>query len=62
MHPLHVAVVLILSAGPVAQSPEFTSWIIDPGTETGYGRKLTNTRSNRYAPGDIHVLCTSIPG
>lgn len=39
-----------------------TSWIINPGTETGYGGYLSNVESVYYTGSDVYVACTCIPG
>lgn len=45
-----------------AQGPVITSWIINPGNQTGYGGYLTNTQSVWYTATDAYVVCTCIPG
>lgn len=45
-----------------AQGPTVTSWILNPGNETGYGGYLTNTQEVWYTANDAYVVCTCIPG
>lgn len=45
-----------------AQGPVITSWIIDPGNETGYGGYATNVQTVAYTATDVYVACTCIPG
>ncbi|MBK8498338.1 MAG: YHYH protein [Flavobacteriales bacterium] len=45
-----------------AQGPVVTSWIINPGNQTGYGGYLTNAQSVWYTNTDAYVVCTCIPG
>lgn len=44
------------------QSPEITSWIINPGGETGYGNIPSNCQSIAFTAEDVYVSCTCIPG
>lgn len=44
------------------QDPVITSWILNPGTETGYGGYLTNVLGVQYNNTDVYVTCNSIPG
>src|SRR5690606_16243651 len=56
---------LLFGLAPIAalaQGPEITSWIINPGTETGYGGSLTNVLQVAYTPNDVYVRCSCIPG
>jgi len=45
-----------------AQGPEITSWIINPGSETGYSNYLTNVQAVNYTATDVYVSCSCIPG
>lgn len=45
-----------------AQGPTVTSWIINPGNETGYGGYATNVQAVSYTATDVYVACTCIPG
>jgi len=45
-----------------AQGPEVTSWIINPGNETGYGSIATNVLSVHYTAADVYITSTCIPG
>jgi hypothetical protein len=51
-----------LVLGAHAQSPVITSWIINPGNETGYGGIATNVLSVHYTANDVYVTSTCIPG
>lgn len=53
---------LCVTAMVSAQGPVITSWIINPGNQTGYGGYLTNTQSVWYTATDAYVVCTCIPG
>lgn len=53
---------LLLGLGTTAQSPVITSWIINPGSETGYGGIATNVLSVHYTSADVYVTSTCIPG
>lgn len=58
-----ITLVAMLSvATAFAQGPAVTSWIINPGTETGYGGYLSNVQSVYYTATDAYVACTCIPG
>lgn len=45
-----------------AQDPVISSWIINPGNETGYAGIATNVLSVHYTVGDVYVTSTCIPG
>ncbi|MDZ4823190.1 MAG: YHYH protein [Flavobacteriales bacterium] len=45
-----------------SQTPEITSWIINPGSETGYGNIPSNCQAVQYTDDDVYVSCTCIPG
>jgi hypothetical protein len=53
---------LIGMAHVQAQGPEVTSWIINPGSETGYSNYLTNVQAVNYTATDVFVSCNCIPG
>ena len=46
----------------LAQDPVITSWIINPGSETGYGGYATNVQSVYYNAANVYVSSTCIPG
>lgn len=46
----------------LGQGPVITSWIINPGGETGYGGFETNVQSVHYTASDVYVSATCIPG
>lgn len=46
----------------IAQGPPVTSWIVNPGSETGYGGILSNVETVSYTATDVYVACTCIPG
>lgn len=46
----------------LAQGPTVTSWILNPGGETGYGGNPTNVQSVAYTATDVYVTSTCIPG
>ena len=45
-----------------SQDAIITSWIINPGEETGYNGILTNVQQVAYTDADVYVRCTCIPG
>lgn len=45
-----------------AQGPILSSWILNPGTETGYNGLLSNVQEVHYTASDVYVSCTCIPG
>lgn len=58
---------LILAALPLAffaqnLTPEITSWIINPGGETGFNNLPSNVQSVRYSADNVYVAATCIPG
>lgn len=54
--------VALLAPTVPAQGPTVTSWIINPGAETGYGGYLSNVQTVHYSATDVYVACTCIPG
>lgn len=42
--------------------PAVTSWIINPGTVTGYSGLSANVQQVKYTSTDVYVTCTCIPG
>jgi len=57
-----IALGIGLVLGVHAQSPVITSWVINPGNETGYGGIATNVLSVHYTTNDVYVTSTCIPG
>lgn len=55
-----LSMVLLIAAK--AQDPVITSWIINPGNETGYGGIATNVLSVHYTTTNAYVTSTCIPG
>lgn len=53
---------LLLGLSTSAQSPVITSWIINPGSATGYGGIATNVLSVHYTSAEVYVTSTCIPG
>lgn len=53
---------LLFGLPALSQGPTVTSWIINPGGETGYGGFETNVQSVHYTPSDAYVSATCIPG
>jgi len=53
---------ILFTSAAFAQGPAVTSWIINPGGETGYGGNLSNVQSVYYTATDVYVACTCIPG
>lgn len=45
-----------------AQTPEITSWVINPGSETGYAGILSNVQTVQYSSSNVYISCTCIPG
>lgn len=42
--------------------PEVSSWIINPGSETGFNNLPSNVQSVRYSADNVYVAATCIPG
>lgn len=59
-HFFMLAAIAALSAK--AQDPAISSWIINPGNETGYAGIATNVLSVHYTASDVYVTSTCIPG
>lgn len=55
--PLALTTSLIFGQGPTV-----TSWIINPGSETGYNGILSNVLEVNYTAADVYVSCTCVPG
>ncbi|MBL7943010.1 MAG: YHYH protein, partial [Flavobacteriales bacterium] len=53
---------LCLSLSLRAQFPELASWILNPGTETGYNGIPSNCQLIQYNDNYVYVTCTCIPG
>lgn len=62
MRPSVLLASILCSVPGMAQGPVVTSWIINPGGETGYGGQSTNVQTVAYTPTDVHVACSCIPG
>src|ERR1051326_5073157 len=43
-------------------TPEVTSWVINPGSQTGYNSILSNVQTVQYSANNVYVSCTCIPG
>jgi len=43
-------------------TPEITSWLMNPGGETGYDNIATNVQQVQYSDQNVYVSCTCIPG
>lgn len=65
---MHIRSILVpasfaVAAAAVAQlNPAITSWVINPGNETGYSGILSNVLEVVYNTTDVYVGCTGIPG
>ncbi|HAD14708.1 MAG TPA: hypothetical protein DCF33_19955 [Saprospirales bacterium] len=55
---------LLATANLFAQAltPEVTSWIINPGGETGYNNIPSNVQQVQYSAANVYVTTTCIPG
>lgn len=62
MRNMTVLLLTLAWATMVAQGPTVTSWILNPGGETGYGGYLSNVESVYYTPTDVYVSAACIPG
>jgi hypothetical protein len=62
MRILPAPLLLIACTTALAQGPAVTSWILNPGGETGYGGYLSNVESVYYTPSDVYVSAACIPG
>jgi hypothetical protein len=54
----------LLASPLAAQSlgPDVTSWLINPGGETGYRGIPSNVQKVQYSSSNVYVSCTCIPG
>lgn len=59
---LSLLLLLLSSMTLSAQSPEITSWIINPGGQTGYNGIATNVQKVEYSADWVYVSATCIPG
>jgi hypothetical protein len=60
---LTVTTILAISISGFAQlTPDVTSWIINPGADTGYSGILSNVQIVQYDTTYTYVSCTCIPG
>lgn len=57
-----VASAAIAVSAAAQLNPAITSWVINPGTETGYSGILSNVLEVVYNSTDVYVGCTGIPG
>jgi hypothetical protein len=62
MRAFLIAPLVHLASLALAQGPTITSWIINPGNQTGYGGISSNVQSVHYTASDVYVTCTCIPG
>lgn len=46
----------------IAQGPAVTSWVRNPGTETGYNNLPSNVQIVQYSANNVYVSCSCIPG
>jgi YHYH protein/Secretion system C-terminal sorting domain len=60
--PLAVACALCTTLAAAQLNPAITSWVINPGTDTGYNGILSNVLEVVYNNTDVYVGCTGIPG
>ena len=51
-----------ITSSVFGQGPAVTSWIINPGSETGYNGILSNVLEVNYTTTDVYVSCTCVPG
>jgi hypothetical protein len=60
----YIAVLLFLSSSlSYAQlTPEITSWVINPGSEKGYGGLISNVEQVQYSADNVYVSSSCIPG
>lgn len=53
----------LISVAVNAQLPPIvTSWVINPGSQTGYNGILSNVQTVQYSNNYVYVSCTCIPG
>lgn len=62
MRPTILFLLRLLALPVHAQTPEITSWIINPGNETGFGGIASNVLSVHYTTTDVYVTGNCIPG
>lgn len=51
-----------ITSSVFGQGPAVTSWVINPGSETGYNGILSNVLEVNYTTTDVYVSCTCVPG
>ncbi|HEY0979215.1 MAG TPA: YHYH protein [Flavobacteriales bacterium] len=62
MRVLSASVVSLFTSALLAQDPLITGWVLNPGSETGYGGIASNVQEVNYTATDVYVSCTCIPG
>lgn len=54
--------VFLMAASLAQLTPEVTSWVINPGGDTGYAGILSNVQLVQYSSDNVYISCTCIPG
>jgi len=63
MKKLFLVIVVLFASQLHAQlGPEITSWVINPGGQTGYNNIPSNVQTIQYSATQVYVSCTGIPG
>lgn len=62
MHRILTCSSFLIAAAASAQTPEISSWVLNPGSGTGYGGISSNVQAVNYTAADVYVSCTCIPG
>jgi len=59
---LSLAIMAMCNVNAQVTDPAITSWVINPGTQTGYGGILSNVLAVRYTTTDVYITANCIPG
>ena len=63
MKKLFLVIAVLFASQLHAQlGPEITSWVINPGGQTGYNNIPSNVQTIQYSATQVYVSCTCIPG
>jgi len=62
--PILATAILLLTSTAYAQrsGPEVTSWLINPGGQSGHNGIPSNVQRVQYSSANVYVSCTCIPG
>jgi hypothetical protein len=61
----HIIILVLLSIAISAHAqltPEVTSWVINPGSQTGYNNIVSNVEQVQYSANNVYISASCIPG